>query len=505
MIAGYLPASVAIESSLLTRAADHHRAPFVEVLTAYRFRNTVPFSTPGHKLGMATDPELRDLLGAAVFSADVWLNTGKYEETLSAAEALAADAWGADRSFYLVSGSSSGNHAFMLAHLNPGDEVIVSRDLHKSLLVALILTGARPIYITPRLHPILHCGLGIAVEDVSAALTAYPAAKLVAIVSPSYCGVASDLANIVDRAHAHGVPVYVDEAWGPHFQFHPRLPPSAMASGADGAVTSPHKLLTGLSQGSVLHVREMRIAIDRVAEAVRMTQTTSPLLPVLASLDACRRQMALNGAALLEQTIDLAQSARTRLSGLPGLQVLDSYLLGDEVFGYDSTKLMIDVHGLGLTGFEVERALRNRFDIAPEMSDLVGVICLVTIGDTPWSIDRLVDAFKVLSAERKPIADAATSTLLRSSGGIIATAQQVLSPREAFFAPTRSVSLADAVGQVAAALVVPYPPGIPVLTPGELITAAKVEYLRDGVRCGMHVRGITDSLTAMVRVVDRPY
>ena len=482
-------------------AVDHQRAPFVEALERYRAAETVPFTTPGHKLGLAADPQLLVLLGADVFAADVWLNTVVYEDTLRAAEALAADAWAADRSFYLVNGSSSGNQAFLLATLQPGDEVVVARDIHKSLLVALIQTGARPIYVTPRLHPSLGCGLGIAAADVQAALDAHPATKLVALVSPSYCGVASDLTTIVDVAHARGVPVYVDEAWGPHFAFHPALPRSAMESGADGAVTSAHKLLAGLSQGSVLHVRGMRIDVGRIAATVRMTQTTSPLLPILAALDACRRQMALTGKALLERTIELAEEARRRLRDLPGLAVVGPDCLGDAAYDYDPTKLVVDVHGLGMTGYEVEQALRERFVIAPEMSDLVGVMCLVTIGDTRKSIDRLVGAFSHLSRERRPTAGFAVGSVLRSSGAIIAATEQALSPREAFFARARAIPLVEAVGEVAGELVVPYPPGIPVLVPGELITAAKVEYLRDGMKHGMYVCGPADPQLATIRVV----
>jgi arginine/lysine/ornithine decarboxylase len=361
------------------------------------------------------------------------------------------------------------------------------------------------VFITPRLHPDLNCGLGIATDDVAAALAAHPAAKLVALVSPSYCGVASDLSGIADHAHARGIPVYVDEAWGPHFHFHPALPRSAMASGVDGAVTSPHKLLACLSQGSVLHVKGTRIDPSRVAGAVGMTQTTSPLLPILAALDACRRQMAMAGELLLERTIELAQDARSALRALAGLRVFGLDLLGDDVYGYDPTKLVIDVLGLGLTGFEVERALRRRFGIAPEMSDSVGVICLVTVGDTRESVRRLINAFSVLSAERRPATGDAAYISLRSSGTIIGPSQQALSPREAFFARSRPVPLAEAVGEVAAALVVPYPPGIPILTPGELITAATVEYLRDGVRCGMYVSGGVDSRLETILVVSGPH
>ena len=482
---------------------DHRRAPLVEGIRRYRERGILPFSTPGHKLGVGADPELRDLLGAAAFAGDIPLGGGIDDshfrgDTLRAAEALAADAWGAERSFFLVNGSSAGNHAFLLATLRPGDEVVVARDLHTSLLVALILTGVRPVYVAPRLHPELNVGLGVAASDVAAALDAHPAARLVALVSPSYCGVASDLGAVAAVAHARHVPLYVDEAWGPHFHFHPSLPPSAMASGVDGAVASVHKVLGGLTQASVLHVQGTRIDPSRLATTVGMVQTTSPAATILASIDACRRQLALEGRALLERTIDLAEAARRRLQALPGVAVLDAEALG--VACVDATKLVIDVHGLGITGFDAERALRERFGLQPEMSDLVGVVCLVTVGDTPASIERLVAAFVALSTERRPAAMATAA--LRSSGLAIAPGEQALSPREAFFAPTRVVPLTEAVGAVAAELVIPYPPGIPVLAPGDVISAEKVAYLERGTALGMSLSGPIDPTLRTIRVVD---
>ena len=480
---------------------DHCRAPILEALWAYRAAGVVPFSTPGHKLGAGAGKEVRALLGGEVFAADVWLNTGDAAAALAEAEELAADAWGAERSFYLVDGASGGNRAFLLAALRPGDVVVVARDVHQSLLAGLILTGARPVYVAPRLHPEFDVSLGIAPEDVAATLAAHPNAKLVALVSPTYWGVASDLGKTVEVAHRRGVPVYVDEAWGPHLGFHPAFPASAMASGADGAVASPHKLLTGLSQAAVLHVQGSRVDADRLAATVKLTRTTSPLLPILASLDACRRQMALAGRDLLDLAIELAEATRRRLRALPGVRVLDHADLGLPAERFDPTRLVIDVQGLGLTGIEVERELRGRFGVAPELSDVLGVVCLVTVGDTLESVDRLVDAFAALAAERAGWRGARLR-LLRSSGEIVAPGPQAMTPREAFFAPSRAVALAAAAGEVAAESVVPFPPGILVLAQGEVITPAKLTYLRDAVRLGLHVCGPADPTLATLRVVD---
>lgn len=476
------------------------RVPFVEILERCQRTGTLPFSCPGHKLGSGADRELVDLLGAELFAADVWLDTTTFDRTLRQAEALAAATWGADRTFFLGNGSSSGNHAFLLAALSPGDEVIVARDLHKSMLAALILTGARPVYVAPRLHPELGIGVGVHPDDVAAALDAHPAARLVALVSPSYFGVAADLAAITHAAHARDVAFYVDEAWGPHFGFHPELPASAMVAGADGAVTSTHKMLSSLSQSSILNVRGGRVAPERIASAVKLTQTTSPLVPLLASIDACRRQMALEGKVLLSRTLTLAELARQRLGMLPGLRVLDAAALGLEARQLDPTKLVIDVADLGITGLEAERALRETFAIAPEGSDLSSVICFLTIGDTRFSVEQLVGAFAALCAQRE---GAPAEAPPRSSGAAIAPGVQAMTPRDAFFADARTVPLAAAAGEVAAELVTPYPPGIPVLAPGEVITADKLAYLASGREHGMYVCGPADPSLATIRVVAR--
>jgi arginine/lysine/ornithine decarboxylase len=484
---------------------DHHRAPLVEAIRRYQARGIGSFSTPGHKHGAGADADLREMLGPTAFTADIPLGGGVddshfHDDTLRVAERLGADAWGADRCFYLVNGSTAGNHAFLLATVRPGDQVVVARDIHKSLLVALILAGVEPIWVEPRLDPDRNVGLGVAADAVAAALDAHPAARLVVLVSPSYCGVASDLAAIAAVVHDRNRLLYVDEAWGPHIGFHPALPISAMRAGADGAVASTHKVLGGLTQSAILNVRGARVDLDRVAVAVGMTQTTSPAATILASIDATRRQMALDGEALVGRAIALADDARQRLRALPGIDVLGSDHLALPDRFYDRTKLVIDVHGLGLTGFAAEALLRDRFALQPEMSDLVGVVCLVTIGDTQRGIDRLVAAFAQMAAEREETA-VETGAALRSSGSVLASGRQALTPREAFFAPNHPLPLADAIGQIAAELVIPYPPGIPVLAPGEVISAEKLDYLRHGAAHGMYLSGPADPTLATIRVV----
>ena len=489
-----------------TNAIDHRRALIVEAMASYVAAGMAPFSTPGHKLGSSFDPELKALYGDAALKADIAMGGGLDDVHFRAnlwkrSEAMGADAWGAERTFYLVNGSSTGNLAFLLATLKPGDKIICGRDMHKSMMVALIHTGAQPVYVAPRLHPELNVGLGIHPADVAAALTSHPDAKLVALVSPSYCGVASDLESIAGIAHAHGVPLYVDEAWGPHFHFHPELPKSAMQSGADGAVTSTHKLLGAITQSAILNLQGPRIDHGRVATTVGMSQTTSPAAYIIASIDGCRRQMALFGEEMLERTIALAEDAHRRLEAIPGIEVMDAESLG--VYDYDQTKLLIDVNGIGLTGYEIELQLRHRFGVLPEQSDSTGVTCLVTVGDTREGIDRLVSAFETIARELNGDRSAIIGRARRSSGIVLAPGNQAMSPREAFYSVNRAIPLTDALGEVSGELVIPYPPGIPVLAPGDIITDEKLEYLIYAANEGIYFSGAADHDLNTIRVVDR--
>jgi arginine/lysine/ornithine decarboxylase len=482
---------------------DHERAPILEGIQWWIERDFAPFATPGHKRGRGVEPGMRELFGERLFEVDIPLGGGIddthfSQQTLVAAEKLGALAWGAERTFYLLNGSSAGNHAFLLGMCSPGDTVIVARDIHKSLLVALILTGVKPVWVAPRLHPELEIGIGVHADDIAAALDEHPEAKLVVLVSPSYCGVSSDLEAIANTAHERGVPVYVDEAWGPHFHFHPDLPKSAMASGIDGAVTSAHKILPSVNQAALLNVQGPYVDKARMKTSVAMVNTTSPSVIILGSIDGARRQMALHGAELLGVAISLADQLRARLAEIPGVSVLTREALG--VPQYDLTKLVIDVHELGLTGYEVEEMMRQRFHIQPEMSDLMSVVCLISVADDQQSIDRLVDAFETMSSERDTRQH--STMLIRSAGTMIAPGVQALSPREAFFARTREVPLSEAAGEISAELVIPYPPGIPVLAPGEIIQQAKLDYLREGAAHGMYLSGASDPTARTIKVVD---
>lgn len=485
------------EPRLVKRSdVDQRCAPLVDAVERYRRRATVSFHCPAHRGGQAGDTSLQDLVGERLLSADIWLNPADQHRVQRQAEDLAADLWGADRAFLLGNGSSGGNHAALLATLGPGDEVVVARDAHISTHTALVMTGARPVWVTPPVHSARDLGLGVAPDTLAAALRAHPAARLVVLVSPSYSGVCSDLPALVRIAHDAGAAVLVDEAWGAHLPFHPQLPTDALSAGADAVVTSTHKLAGSLSQSALLLVRAGRIDVDAVAIAVRMTATTSPLLPLLASVDSCRRRLALDGRSLLDRAMAGAAQLRAALDSLPATFVLSAADLGLAARRMDPLKLVVDVTGLGRTGVAVERLLRERYAVAVEGSDLRHLFLVVADGRGPADIARLVDGLRELTL---PVS--VPSCPRASSGRVLGPRPQARTPREAFFARRESVSLAGSVGRIAAELVTPYPPGIPVLVPGEVIDAEQIAYLRSAADAGVHMHGAADSSLTKVQVL----
>ena len=486
------------------RRAPRAPTPMVDALRTHVGRGTVAFSCPGHKGGAGVDPALRDLLGEGTFAGDVWLDTVTYDVARREAERRIAALWGADRAFVLVNGSTSGNHALLLAALHPGDTVVCARDAHVSTHTALVLTGAHPVWVSPGHDHGWDVGTGVSPAALAEALDAHPEAKLAMVVSPSYAGVCSDLPRLVEVAHSRGVPLVVDEAWGPHLRFGATLPVDAMTAGADAAIISTHKLLSSLSQSSVLLVRDGRLPLDRVASAVRMTQTTSPYLPLVASVDSCRAQLEDDGPALVGWAVDLARLARTLLARVPGLRVLEADQLalahGDEHAavrpssgGLDPCKIVVDVRGRGIDGLSADRLLREVHGIAVEGSDATRLYLVVGPGDSVAAVRRLVLALAALGTPG-PYA-------LEDVPDLPAVPEQAVSPREAYFADHVRVPLHEAAGRVCAELVTPYPPGIPLLAPGERVSEAAVRWLRSAVAGGVHVHGPDDTTMATLRVV----
>ncbi len=477
-------------------------APFFEALAQLSDDGAV-FSTPGHKRGQGAPPEVQSLLADALMR-DVphggGVDTSHISfDVLMQAEALAAEAYGAELVRFLVNGSTTGNIAMLLATCRDGDEVIITRMLHKSLLAGLIVSGATPVYLSPVVDPNVNLPLETTVRSVQAAIDDHPAAKAVVLASPSYVGVTSDLATIASLCHEAGMPLLVDEAWGPHFYFHPDLPASAMQSNADVGVSSTHKMLSSVTQGAILAAKSDLLDVDRLSTIVDMVQTTSPSVWIYGSIDANRRQMMLAGRDLLQRTLELVWRLRGELAEIDGLQVIGTEIIdGRSGVGFDPTRVLVDVHRLGITGYEAEMILRNDHRIFVEMSDLVSVLLLVTIGDTDESINRAVAGFTSLADGRSA---SRHDVQARSSGALLFSGEQVTSPREAFMAVSEAVPIALANGRVSVENITPYPPGIPVVTPGERLNQEAIEYLQTGLGEGMYISGLSDPSCKTVRVI----
>jgi arginine decarboxylase len=491
-------------------ALDQTQTPYFDALMEYIQAGTVSFHTPGHKHGVGMHERLRRFIGDNVLKMDLTQVRGLDDLNaphgpIQKAHELAAAAYGADFSYFLINGSTVGNQAMFMTALRPGDSVLVPRNSHKSALSAMILSGAIPVYMRPEVDARLHIDHCVTAQTVSQAIDANPHVRAVFITSPTYYGATANLVDIERIAHGRGKLLLVDEAWGPHLHFHPELPPSATSAGADMCVNSTHKLIAGMSQAAMLHSRSSRIDEGRLRSTLRLLQSTSPLLVLLASLDVARMQMATQGRELLSQTLELARETRRRLRGIAGISCLGPELVGSPgIAGYDETRLVITVAELGYTGYEASEILRTRHDVQIELADLRNIVALVTIGDRRADLDRLVNAVAELAMPSKSHErDAGRVRRQRRapSDGLDKIPEQVATPREAFLADHVEIPFSESAGHVCAEVVTPYPPGIPVLCPGERITQETIDYLRFEVDAGVHVQGPADEKLRMIRVL----
>jgi lysine decarboxylase len=487
---------------------DQRETPYLDAAMRYRATGYTPFHTPGHKLGKGAPDCLREFMGDQALGVDLAM-AGGVEDTrestglIRVAEDYAAEAWGSDRAWFLVNGSSSGVHALLLTLGAPGETVIVPRNAHKSMLAGLIFTGAMPLYMEPAIDPVWGIPLQVRAADALAALREAPAARALFVTSPTYNGLGADLPAIGTLAHDAGVPFVTDQAWGPHLRFCPELPVDAMTAGADAAVVSTHKLISGLTQSAVLMARGEHINLARLDGMVHMTQSTSPQVLMYVSIDAARQQMAVHGTELWRGAIELAEWARAQISTLHGLRCLGGELLERAgITEFDPTRLTVSACGLGLSGYQLETVLRDDYRIAVEAADPLNVVLNVTFGDERDDVELLVGSLRDLSARYAGAtaedAAAACSTLLAHTPPFT---RQVLSPRDAVFAPAAAKPLAACAGEVSAEMVTPYPPGIPVLGPGEEISPEIVAYLTEAGAAGLKVHGPEDRTLATLRVV----
>ncbi|UVI33130.1 aminotransferase class I/II-fold pyridoxal phosphate-dependent enzyme [Paenibacillus spongiae] len=483
---------------------DHHRTPLFTALRQHAASDPLQFHIPGHKKGRGADPEFRAFVGDNALSIDL-INIVPLDDlhqpggVIQEAEQLAADAFGADYTLFSVQGTTGAIMTMIMSVCSPGDKIILPRNAHKSILSAVIFAGAIPVWVYPMKDERLGIEHGVTLESMQNAIRMNPDVKAVLLINPTYYGTSINLRQMVEFIHGCGIPVLVDEAHGTLLHYHDQLPMSAMQAGADMAATSVHKLGGSMTQSSILNVKSSLVDIQRIRTIMSMLTTTSTSYLLLASLDAARRQLALHGQALAEQTIRLARDARRQINGIPGL-----YCYGDEickqegVYHYDPTKLCIHLEQLPLTGFAAEAWLREIYNIEVELSDLTNLLCLITLGDTEHEVNRLIQALRHMSEEFLPgeqHADRVTAAPVPEASSFL------LPPREAFYAPFERIELQQSCGRVCAEFIYVYPPGIPILMPGQIISSESIDYIMRHVEEGLPVKGPEDAALRRIKVV----
>ena len=491
------------------RDLDHSRAPYLDALRAYADREPGRYHVPGHKGGIGADPGLRDALGQGTLELDIPLivpgiDIGPSPTPIEEARELAADAWGAQRTWFLANGATQGNHAVCLALAGMGDEVIVQRNVHASTIDGLILAGLRPIWVAPELNPelaIAHC---LTPGTLEITLADSPRAAAVIVVSPTYYGAVADVRGLAEVAHSWGVPLIVDEAWGSHFAFHDALPEHAIAAGADLVLSGTHKLVGSLTQSAMLHLGPgAGTWIDEraVERGMQLVSSTSPSSLLLASLDGARRQAMTHGRELLDEAIRAVAEARTEISALLGLEVLDDHLLRHPgVYDYDPLRLAIDVRGTGVSGYHLAQLLLEQSDIGLELHGETLIVAVLGLAEpVAESCDRLVTALRRATTD---LANEAGERPRRTPSSAPRWGALAMTPREAFLGPQEVIPMEAAVGRVAAESLAIYPPGIPNVFPGERITAETLGHIKRTIQQGGAVRGLSDPTLRTIRVAN---
>jgi arginine decarboxylase len=482
-------------------------APYLDALVGYGFRGSGRFHVPGHKGGLGADPGLRFALGERALALDVpqdihGIDLGPSPTPYEQAEQLAAEAYGAQRTWFLTNGATQGNHALCLALAPLGAQVVVQRNSHASLVDGLVLSGGLPSFVAPEYDQELGMANGVTPQTLADALAQAPDARAAFIVSPTYYGMAADVAGCAEVAHAAGVPLVVDQAWGPHFGFHPDLPASALAQGADAVLASTHKIAGSLTQSAMLHVgHDALIEPATLARSIRLLRSTSPSSLLLASLDAARRQLALHGEQLLHETIAAIARARAKLATIEGIALVDERFVGRPgVAAYDPLRIVLDVRGTGRTGYEVSEALRRSYDVNTELATQATVVLVVGIGERAEALERVAgDVEEVTRALAVP---GRTQALIGSPAPL--HNEMAVSPREAFLGEAELVDVKDATGRISCESIAGYPPGIPALLPGERINAGTVAYLRELVESGARLHGASDPAFHTINVLREP-
>lgn len=458
---------------------EQAETPYFSALKNYVDQKIVPFDVPGHKMGSLNN-ELKDMIGEAVFKMDV--NQPRGLDTLShptgvikKAEVLMAEAFCADKAYFLVNGTTVGILTMMMAAVKAKEKIIMPRNVHKSAISALVISGAVPVFIEPHIDDELGIANGISLDSLRKAIKDHPDAKAVFIINPTYFGVTSDIVRIVKLAHEHNMAVLVDEAHGSHFQFSRKMPRSAMSAGADVSSMSIHKTGGSLTQSSLLLLKNHgRVSRAKIEAVLNMLQTTSPSAVLMASLDVARKELFFNGKKYLDNALELANQARMRLNKIKGIRAIKKEDIKNAYnYDYDETKLIIKVNGLGLSGFEVFALLRDQYHIQLELSETYVLLAVIGIGSSQEHVDQLVFALREISDlhyGKKPT--------YRVKKFVYGYPPMVVRPRVAYHAARKDMKITESVGQIARETIMIYPPGIPLVIPGELVTKEFVQMIK---------------------------
>ena len=464
-------------------------APIYEALRKFRRMRVVPFDVPGHKRGRG-NMELTEFLGEDCMNVDV--NSMKPLDNLchpvsviKDAEELAAEAFGAAHAFFMVGGTTSAVQSMIMYACKSGEKIIMPRNVHRSAINALILTGAIPVYVDPDCNNELGIPLGMSVSQVEKAIRENPDAKAILVNNPTYYGICSDIKKITELAHANNMLMLADEAHGTHFYFGENFPISAMAAGADIASASMHKSGGSLTQSSFLLMGE-RINADYMRQVVNLTQTTSASYLLLSSLDISRKRLSLSGREIFEKTVQMAEYAREEINSIGGYYAFSRELVnGDSVYDFDVSKLSVHTLPIGLAGIEVYDLLRDEYDIQIEFGDIGNILAYISVGDRTRDIERLISA---LAEIKRRFGKSGTGMLTQEYINPVVAE----TPRRAFYADKMSLPLDEAAGHVCSEFVMCYPPGIPILAPGELITPQIIEYIKYAKEKGCQMTGTED-------------
>ena len=481
---------------------NQEKTPLLDAVLKYIDENPVPMHIPSHKLGAGINPKWKDFVGENIFKMDLSELHGlddlhQPKEAIKEAQELAADAWGADKSYFLANGTTSGIVASICSIVSEGEKIIIPRNAHKSAIFGLIISGATPEYVLPEVDSSRGLICGVLPETLEQAYSRAPNAKGVLGINPSYHGICCDLKSLIDITHKNNGIFIADEAHGNHVYFHEDFPPGALKLGADISCQSSHKMSGSLTQSSMLHLNSERVNEAFLKANLQLTQSTSPSYILMVSLDSARSYIAMEGHDVFGRLLPLIEATKNDLLSIPGIEVLGKGLIGESgVFDYEPMRIVFSLRALGLEGYDVYDMLRNEYNIEAEYGDHSYVVCVMGLGTKAEDLSKLHAAVKDISSKNTD-----GEPLVSTNFRLPSLPPMKLTPREAWFATHETIPWENAIGKVSAQMITPYPPGIPAICPGEIVTQEIHDYLNLLNEDGRHMHGPENGILDKLRVV----